>query len=92
MPWERSAAPAGQSRQAVIQVSGKAFNSEHLDAGRGKLDRQRQAVEPAANLADQRRVRIAQREVLDDRAYALDEQLGKPPPRQPTVQTTAAGH
>jgi len=32
-------------------------------------------VEPPANLADQRGVRIGQREVLDDRIDALDEQL-----------------
>jgi hypothetical protein len=52
MPRQRGAAPGVQSRQVLIQVGGEAFNSEHLDAGRGELDRQRRAVEPAADLAD----------------------------------------
>ena len=38
------------------------------DPGRGQLDRQRQAVEPAADLRDDRRVRIGQAKVGDDRA------------------------
>ena len=61
--------------EAVVQAGGKAFDPEHLDARRGELDGQRQAVEPPANLGDQRGVRIGQREVFDDRGYTLDEQL-----------------
>jgi len=56
-------------------MGGDALNPEHLDASRGGLDRQRQAIEPPANLADQWRVCIARREILGDRAYVLDEQL-----------------
>ena len=59
-PRQRSAAPRAQYRQGVIQVGGEAFNPEHLDPRRGKLDRQGQAVEPTADFADQRRVCIAQ--------------------------------
>ncbi len=75
MPRRCCATPRPQQRQAAIQAGDKAFDPKHLDARRGKLDRQRQAVKPAANLADQRRVCIGQREVLDNRADALDKQL-----------------
>jgi hypothetical protein len=75
MPKQRSTAPGAQSRQAVVQLCGEAFDPEHLDARCGELDRQRQAIEPPANLADKRGVRIGQREVLDDRVDTLDEQL-----------------
>ena len=75
LPRHRSAASCLHQRQAVVQAGGKAFDAEHLDARCGELDRQRQAVEPPANLDDQRGVRIGQREVFDDRGYTLDEQL-----------------
>ena len=75
VPRHCRAAPRLQQRQAVVQAGGKAFDPKHLDARRGELDRQRQAVEPPANLDDQRGVRIGQREVFDDRGDTLDEQL-----------------
>ena len=75
MPRHRRAAPHPQELQAVVQAGGKAFDPKHLDARGGELDGQRQAVKPAANLDDQRGVRVGQREVFDGRSHALDEQL-----------------
>jgi hypothetical protein len=64
-----------QQRQAAVKPSREALHPEHGRARRGELDRQRQAVEPPANLGDQRSVGIGQREVVDDRGHTLDEQL-----------------
>ena len=66
---------AVNSGKLSVQAGGKAFDPKHLDARRGELDRQRQAVEPPANLDDRRGIRIGQREVFDDRGDAFDEQL-----------------
>jgi hypothetical protein len=67
--------PRPQQPQAVVQVGGKAFDPKYLDARRGELDRQRQAVKLPANLDDQQGVRVGQLEVFDDRSDTLDEQL-----------------
>ena len=68
-------AGAPRQRQAVVQASGEAFDPERLDARRGELDRERQAVKPSANLDDQRGVRIGEDEVFDDGRCTFDEQL-----------------
>jgi hypothetical protein len=59
----------------VVQAGGKAFDPKYLDARRGELDRQRQAVKLPANLDDQQGVRVGQLEVFGDRSDTLDEQL-----------------
>jgi hypothetical protein len=75
MPWRGGAAARSQLRQAVAKVGGKAIDSKHLDMRCRELNRQRQAVEPLADLRHQRRVRIAQGKVFDDRGYTLNEEL-----------------
>ena len=75
MPRHGRAASRPQQLEAVVQAGGKAFDPEHLDARRGELDGERQAVEPATDLDDRRSIRIGQREVFDDRGYTFDEQL-----------------
>ena len=59
---------AGEERQSVLQPLEDRCRREHLDAGGGELDRERQVVEAAADL-DDRPVRI---EVGLDRSRALD--------------------
>ena len=73
MPRHRCATPRRQQRQAVVQAGRKGFNPQHLDAGGGELDGERQAIEPLANLDDRLGIRIGQREVFDNRGDAFDE-------------------
>ena len=47
---------------------------EQLAARSGELDRERQSVEPRADLGDGRRAFICEREIPPDRARTLDEQ------------------
>ncbi len=75
MPRHGRAAAWPQQLEAVVETGNEAFDPQHLDARRGELDGQRQAVEPAADLGDRRSVRIGQREVFDNRACTFDEQL-----------------
>ena len=62
-----------QQWHAVIQACGEALDAKCLDARRGELDRERQAVEFPANLDDKRSVRVGQREVLNARRDTFDE-------------------
>ena len=75
VPRLGSTAPWSHQPQALVKAGRKAFNSEHLDARRGKFDRQWQAVQFPADPNDQRGVSIGQNEVLDDRCYSVDEKL-----------------
>ena len=51
MTRERSAAPSGEQREPVAQAVEDLLNAQDAGPDRGKLDRQRQAVEPPAEAA-----------------------------------------
>ena len=46
------AAAAGQQAKGIVQPRGDLLDAEHLHAAGGQLDRERNAVEPAADLGD----------------------------------------
>jgi hypothetical protein len=50
-------------------------NPEGSDASRRQLDRQCNSVEPAADIGDNRRICVAQLELIQARRDALDEEL-----------------
>ena len=59
---QRRPAAAGQQAEAVVQAGGDLLHREGPDPRGGQLDRQRDAVQPGADLPDQRRVPLGQRE------------------------------
>ncbi len=65
---------AGQEGEAVLQAGQAPPGREDADPGRGQLDRQRQPVEPDADLRDRGRVLGREGEVGPDGAGALEEQ------------------
>ena len=60
---QRGAAAAGQQPEAVVQPRGDLLRRKHLDARGRQLDRQRDAVQPVADLRDGGRIGVRQREV-----------------------------
>ena len=77
MPRRGRAATARQQPQALLEARRNPPNPESLDTGRRVLDRERQPVELSANVADKRGIGIAQREFVQARRRALDEQLNR---------------
>jgi len=59
---------------SFVQAGGKTFNTEHLDARRGELDRQRSHRAAGKIAAASARWHRSARS-LDDRGYTLDEEL-----------------
>ena len=49
MTWERGAASSGEQREPVAQAVEDLLDAQDARPDRGKLDRQRQAVEPPAH-------------------------------------------
>ena len=72
---QRRAPAARQQPEAIVQERRQPAHAEGVDAGSRELDRERDAVQPAADLGDERRIGIAQLEAVEDRRRALDEQL-----------------
>jgi hypothetical protein len=64
-----------KDRQSPIQASEKGGRCEEPGAGRGQLDRQRQAVQAGADTGDRDGVVAGEREGRVDRPGPLDEQL-----------------
>ncbi len=58
MAFRQVARPAAEKLQAEIQPLKQRFRRKQLDPGRRKLYRQRQPVEPAADLFHRGRVRV----------------------------------
>ena len=71
----RAARAAAASR--LSSRSTQRLRREEVDPRRGELDRQRQAVQPQADLGDGGGVVVRQPEVGPDRLGALDEQLDR---------------
>jgi hypothetical protein len=70
LPWGRVAQPRGKERQPPVEPYQQLVRLQERNTRRRELDRQRQPVEPAADLADRRR----RAETGGDRAGAFDEE------------------
>ncbi len=77
MPRHRRPPAAHQQAEAVIQHGREAGDAEGIEPPRRQLDRQRHAIEPAADLGDDRRIRIAELEATEAGRGPLDEQLDR---------------
>ena len=93
----RGPAAAGEEPEAVVQPLGDVSARQHVDPRRGELDRERDAVEPAADLG--RPARRSRRRAVNAglrRGRPIDEQadgLGpSPPPRGRRLGRSASGH
>ena len=80
--WRPAAArlPAGEQAEAVVQAVGELLERHRAQPRRGELDRERQAVDAAADVRHDRRRRLVEREVGRGRRGALREQAAPPPP------------
>ncbi len=67
--------PAGQQAEAVVHALEHRLRRKQAAARGGELDRQRQTVEPAADLADRPAVVLGEREVVSRLLRALCEEL-----------------
>ena len=75
MARRRRPATAHQQPKPVAQERGHASRPERVDMPSRQLDRQRQPVQTAADIGDDRRIPVAQLIIVDIPGYALDEQL-----------------
>jgi hypothetical protein len=69
------AVAACQDCQPVIQSAMHAFDTQRFDPGRGQLDGQRNAVQSAANLANQTDFAAIGADIGRQRVRALNEQV-----------------
>ena len=67
--------PAAQEPEPVTELFPQRLGREKPQTRRGKLDRQGQSVQPAADFKNRRRIVIGQSEVGTDRLGSVDEQL-----------------
>ena len=74
LPRQDVAAAAGEHAEALVEPLAQLARAEHLDARRGELDGERDAVEPPADVGDDRRVLVGQRETVVGGARPLDEE------------------
>ena len=69
------AAPAaGEEPEALVNAARQLFDAEHAGAGSGELDRQRHAVQPAAEARHDSRPAVVQGERRVERKRPLDEE------------------
>jgi hypothetical protein len=83
-PRSRSTA-GGQQPEAVFQPLGHLLDRKRRHSRSGKLDRQRQSVEPAADLGDGSRIRRRDPKVRSGRGRSIDKQLARFGPFQRLV-------
>src|SRR5216684_1291776 len=62
LPRQRRGAPPGEDLEALIEPAGELVDRQKLQPGHGQLDRERNAVEPAADRSDRRRIGVGERE------------------------------
>ena len=74
LPGRPAPRAAGQQPEGVSEPGGDLVDLEHAQPRGRELDRQRDAVQPGADLRHRRRVRRGQRELRVDRPGALDEE------------------
>ena len=75
-------APAAEELEPLAEPREQRLRRQQLDARRGELDRERQPVEPHAELRDRRRVLVRHGEARRDGPRALERTA--PPPRTAT--------
>ena len=68
------ARPAREQVEALLEPREQRLRREQLRARSRELDRERQAVEPDANLGDRRRIGVGHGEVRFHRTRAVDEE------------------
>jgi hypothetical protein len=73
-PGCRSAA-TGEESEAISQPGRELFSAQELEPGGCQLDRQGDAVQLAADIDDERDVRLGQAEVGRGRGGAVDEEM-----------------
>jgi hypothetical protein len=75
MTRQCGAPPARQNPKTIVKMSREFPHAEDIDARRRQLERQRHAVEPAANLQNRRHVGVVEGEAVNCRHGPLVEQL-----------------
>jgi len=73
MPWQSHPPSTSEQIKTSIKPGRELLNAKHRGAHRSKLDRERNAVEPAADRGDSRRNALIQREARLHRARPLNE-------------------
>ena len=76
MPWQRGATTVPEQAEAIVEQFGGSTNPEGADAARRKLNGKCDPVKPAADPGDDRRIDIAQGDVVAARRRPLHEKLG----------------
>ena len=71
---QRRPVAAGQQPKAVVQAGGDLLDRQHVHPRRGQFNRQRDAVEPVADLGHGRRLLVGQTERPEGSLRSLDEQ------------------
>jgi hypothetical protein len=69
----RTAAP-GQQAESIVEPRRDLLDREHLHPARRELDRERDPVQPVADLGHPRRVLVRHREARLDHAGPIDEE------------------
>src|SRR5258708_7561769 len=84
---------AREELETVVEPGRKALYAKGRGACRGKLDCQRDAVEPTTNPGDRGRNACVEREMRRGRACALHKQPNRAVARQvPAIRATFCGH
>ena len=73
---------AAEELEPLPEAREQRLRRQQLDAGRGELDRERQPVEPHAELRDRRRVLVRHGEARRDGPRALEEERHRLVPRE----------
>jgi len=75
VPRHRRLSPAGEQLKTIVEVHGEATQAQGVDPRCRKLDGERQSIQPATDVSDERSVVIGELELARERRFALDEQL-----------------
>ena len=92
MTRQRRAQPAGQQVQPVVQPRRDDREAERRDARRGQFDRERQPVEPPADIGDQPHAGFVDRTIRRGRANPFQEQLDGGTTHDLVVARVVVGH
>src|SRR5215471_18801225 len=76
MAWYRGSTTTRGQHEPVVEQRCQSLDPERADPRCRELERERDAIEPATDVANCRRIRIAQRETAGACRRALDEQSG----------------
>ena len=74
---QRRAIAAGEDAEALVSRSARLWTRHGLDARRGEFDRERDAVETAADIDDDRRIGVGEREAGVGGGGAIDEERNR---------------